>query len=69
MIIDENLYVTRVSKGSARNRGKLVKKTYRNWFLIKYTGDVLAVQIGTIVFPKDFIGKRIRLKIEVIEEE
>ncbi len=42
----------------------------RNWFLLKHRSgsNSKKVSIGDIQFPKDFIGKKVRLKIEVIKD-
>lgn len=73
MIIDKNLYVSRISKGSSAGTGKREKKCYRNWFLIKaqtsLTGYTGMLAIRSITFPKRFVGKKIRLKVEIIKEE
>jgi len=44
-------------------------KKFKNWFLIKNNATCSSgmLQISNISFPKVFIGKKIRLKIEVIE--
>ena len=45
------------------------KKSFRNWFLIKTTSKRSGqLNIGKIQFPSQFIGKRVRLKVEVIKE-
>jgi len=38
----------------------------RNWFLVKRNGNQGFIRIGMISLPKKYIGKRIRLKLEVI---
>ena len=45
---------------------------HRNWWLIKYKGNKVKngiVRIGYILFPLEMVGKRFRLKLEIIEEE
>lgn len=44
------------------------KDEYRNWFLIKRNGGSGYVPTNFITFPKEFIGKKIRLKVEVVED-
>jgi hypothetical protein len=44
------------------------KKSKRNWFIIRenrFNKGIL--KIGAIILPKEFIGKKIRIKIEVYE--
>ena len=49
-------------------------RTERDWFLVKYA-PALSEEIGMInlstgvKLPKEFIGKRIRLKVELIEDK
>jgi hypothetical protein len=65
---DGNWYVCRTT--SSGNRGRLGKsQTYRNWYLIKdhTTGGILKVN-GSIVFPKEMIGKKVTFKMEIIDE-
>lgn len=42
---------------------------YRNWFLVKHHSNGAAIQISgeDINLPLSFLGKRVRLKIEVIK--
>ena len=48
--------------------GRRANKDFRNWFLIKSSGNSKArLDIKVITFPKEFFGKKIRLKIEVIK--
>lgn len=41
----------------------------RNWYLVKYYRGSCAVQLGKVIFPKEYIGKRVRFKVEIIDEE
>ena len=47
----------------------------RDWWLVKYKFEKRAViqrgiiSLGLIYFPEKYVGKRIRLKVEVIEDE
>lgn len=49
-------------------------KTERDWFLVKYA-PTISEEIGMInlsanvKLPKEFISKRIRLKVELIEDK
>ena len=58
---DGNYYVT---------RGYKHKNPKKNWFFIKskegYPGGFISLH--NIVFPKEFLGKRIRLKVEIIDD-
>ena len=70
----ENWYVCRNPQGSSNKCGRREQKVYRNWFLIKWAGKKSKKQgrmsgildIGKITLPKEFVGKRIRLKVEVL---
>ena len=62
-------YVYR-TPGGKPNKGRAMN-VYRNWWLIKYIGSKTFcgyLGIKGIYLPQEFIGKKIRLKIEVIEE-
>lgn len=53
---------------SSMIQGLKPKDKYTNEFLVKYNdycGYVLIQK--TFILPRDFIGKRIRLKVEVVE--
>lgn len=62
--IGNNFYVAR--KSVVPDHGKS-KKTYRAWFLVKsksqYSGFV---PMNAISFPKEWVGKKIRIRIEII---
>ena len=62
-------YVTR--RTSSNTSSKKNKRTYRNWFLIKSSGNSGCsghLTIRFIYFPKFFVGKKIRLKVELEDE-
>lgn len=66
-IPDGTLYVCRShERGRIGRVGK--EKPYRNWFLLKYQDKNVKLTINSILFPKSFAGKKIRLKIEVLDE-
>jgi hypothetical protein len=67
--INGGRYCTRQPGGSATHgRGKLCKKIYRDWWLVKASKSGSGrVQLGTITFPQEFLGKRVRFKIEILE--
>ncbi|MBU0959697.1 MAG: hypothetical protein KKB31_07160 [Nanoarchaeota archaeon] len=65
---DGNWYVCKTIYGrKTRGVGRRVKKLYRNWFLIKFKGNNWG-QLNTknITIPEELVGKRIRLKVEII---
>ena len=50
------------------NQGYLEKRhpfesTYRSWWLVK---DPALLNLGTVRLPSGMVGKRIRLKVEII---
>lgn len=51
-------------------RGK-VKPTLpiRDIHLIKSMGSACYISLGMITFPKEWLGKRVRLKIELVEDK
>ena len=48
---------------------KLHKRYKRNWFLVKAKETSGYIEIGKISFRNKFIGKKIRLKVEICEEK
>ena len=69
MFIRENggkYYVCRRTCG-AGGLGSRGRKAYRDWFLIKYHGHGVSLNIGNISIPKKFLGKKIRLTIELVK--
>lgn len=69
--VDGNWYVCKVTssstKGRIRGGANDSKKTYRNWFFVRYANERQAIIYGRTYCPKEFLGKRVRLKLEVIE--
>ena len=65
---DGNWYVCRKMRAGIRRSGN-VKASERDWFLVKYSGYSGYIHNSRthISFPKEFVGKRVRLKVEVIE--
>jgi len=46
------------------------KKCYRDWWLVKFAQiNSGVVGLKTVVLPKKYIGKKVRFKIEIVEEE
>ena len=52
------------------NIAKVVRGIEKDWFIVGYssTGFRGLLYIGNVYFPKHFIGKKIRIKVEVVEE-
>ena len=66
--MNDNFYLERVPKGSKRNP-TAARKDAREWWLVKPNNSVSMkgqLQLTPIVFPKHMIGKRIRIKIEIV---
>lgn len=40
----------------------------RNWWLVKQHGNYARIPLRTVTLPDEYLGKRIRIKVEVIEE-
>lgn len=72
MKIDEEGYITRRTGGASC--GKRCKEIYRNWFFIKETNtkqtetQKIILALGNVYLPKNLLGKKIRFKIEIINE-
>jgi len=43
------------------------KACYRDWWLVKQDGHNARVHVGHIYLPKSFLGKRIKIIVEVLE--
>lgn len=68
-VANGNWYVHRRTTSSKGQIGKV--GSYTNWFMVKYRYDSMqsgCLQMKMLYFPEEFVGKKIRLKIEVIEE-
>lgn len=64
--IDDDNYICRRTHSSAKGG---LKSSTRNWWLIKYqnnSGNHGVINLGTVSIPKQFVGKRIRFKIEEV---
>ena len=68
MSFERKGYVCRKPNGGQPNTGALGKKVYRDWFLVKAReSDAGVVYLGNkLTLPGVYVGKRIRLKIEVL---
>jgi len=66
---DGNYYVNRVPPGSRIiHSAKHNHENYRNSFFIRYnsTGNQGVISVSSITFPPEFIGKKVKLKVIVI---
>lgn len=63
MIVNNFGYVCRSRGPKSEN-----KKFGRDWFIIKAHSGCCSVPIKNICFPKNYLGKKIKLKIEFIDE-
>jgi len=56
-----------VERGDGRRitKGSIV----RNWWLVKIhcSSDTGRITLGAVCFPKEYMGKRVRFKIEILE--
>lgn len=45
------------------------KGKWRDWFLVKYHGESYTglINVRSITVPERFVGKRIRIKIELVD--
>ena len=74
MKVNDFGYVVRKSHGFRKPQNS--KPTYRDWWFVKYLGNKKSLKSGVISLgnsvvlhlPKKYIGKKIMLKVEVIEE-
>ena len=69
-----NGYVARrsvVKSHNSRRKGKGYNHT-RNWFFVKYASKsdtgYLDLPNRNLNFPKEYVGKRVRLKVEICQE-
>lgn len=67
MAIVRNGYVQRLTSTNHRRNGR----TYRDWWLVKYTQgrNSGTISLTNLNLPPQYIGKKIRIKIEVKENE
>lgn len=69
MIITKQGYLSRRVTGSPR-KVKNYYPSYRDWWLVKWnsSGSSGVVQMNSVTLPKEFVGKKVRFKIEVYED-
>lgn len=67
--INNQRYLERTTHGGKRNGNG--KGTVRNWWLLKLNNKTgsSSLNIGSIHYPSHWVGKRIRLKVEVLEDD
>lgn len=66
MIIDSSGYLARLTSGSTGRNNKV----YRNWWLIKAANEYKGrLDLGAVHVPKHLIGRKVRFKVEFIDEE
>ncbi len=66
--INDKGYLERRSPGS----GKLTRQnnTWRDWWLVKYSDNNQGkIELHNITISAKYVGKRVRFKIEVVEEK
>jgi len=60
-------YIERITSSNNCGRSKS-SATWRNWWFVKCSSTNRgSIDIGKVILPKEYIGERIRIKIEVIE--
>jgi len=60
-------YVAKMTSGGGG--GNRTRTIYRNWWLVKQNSSTsCGITIRTISFPKEFVGKKVRLRLEVIDD-
>jgi hypothetical protein len=59
-----------VRSGGGHSRGTAREHRYKNWFLVKAGGNAGSLSVGElkVCMPVEMIGKRVRIKVEVIED-
>jgi len=69
------------ARGSSNTAGRKYKKmgamkkghehcSYRIFYIVKHNGEFCGdLHLGTLTLPKKFIGKRVKIKVEVLEDE
>lgn len=68
MRLNENGYVQRSIQGSSGS-ATTSRAVQRNWWLVKQASKNRGVVVlGVIMLPPELIGKRVRFKLEVVED-
>lgn len=70
MTFIRNNYVVRKRLG-AQSGHRTDEKIISNWWLVKHHGDRNSghVQLGNINIPSEYVGKKVRFKIEIMEDK
>jgi hypothetical protein len=72
MVFYRNGYLAVRPNGSQSRSGRAGEHRYKNWFLIKSSATgvgLFSIGKAHIVMPVEFVGKRVRVKIEVIPDD
>ena len=66
--INEVNYVTRPTKASGGRKGHA---SWRDWYFVKHNdfGKKGTVYLGNILIPEEYIGKKVRFRLEVLKDE
>jgi len=71
--LNDEGYIERRSRGNAHSSGnrRIKRHAWYDWWFIKwnYTGDSGNLHLTNISLPSNYVGKKIKIKIELIEEE
>jgi hypothetical protein len=65
---EQSGYLARPEPGAytrGRYGGELV---LRDWWLVKQNATRGYARLGLVYFPKEFIGKKVRFKVEVVSQ-
>ena len=66
--VNDQGYVEIIKDNALRSGRYNSKSIVRNWWLVKYMNTCGILRLNNIYFPKKWIGKRVRLKIEEIKD-
>jgi hypothetical protein len=69
MVFYRNGYIA-VRSGAGHHRGSVGEARYKNWFIVKSCGDAGILSVGDlkVSMPVEMMGKRVRIRVEVIED-
>jgi hypothetical protein len=69
MVFYRNGYLA-VRSGGFHSRGAVREHRYKNWFIVKSSSGAGILSVGDLVvsMPIEMLGKRVRIKVEVIED-
>jgi len=73
--VRDNYVCRRIGKkGNKHSRGRILGKNKKdtafvNFFIVRATPYSGKVALTNVSFPTDFVGKKIRFRIEVVHEE